>query len=127
MGKAVRATKPDSIAQEKTMNVVYYNEMRHMTESYWFKKHAFLTIKKQGSELSKLSNKQIQRFTSSLINIWILMSEAEKTTKDKENVYAIKRMKGMWKLFSQCGVPKELEALMLFSMSQIGYLNMATK
>ncbi len=34
MGEVIKATRPDNIAQEIAMKVVWYNEMRHMTEAY---------------------------------------------------------------------------------------------
>lgn len=34
MGEVVKARKPDNIAQEIAMKVVWYNEMRRMTEAY---------------------------------------------------------------------------------------------
>ena len=34
MGEVIKAIRPDNIAQEIAMKVVYYNEMRRMTEAY---------------------------------------------------------------------------------------------
>ena len=34
MGEVIKAMRPDNIAQEIAMKVVWYNEMRHMTEAY---------------------------------------------------------------------------------------------